>query len=240
MSGQRRAMSGVHMPSSGQLRPLLRFRRRCSYHQLAPLWRIISSAVPEVVVPCEDPRTSTIGFRLYRRVIEIRDGQLTLRPYCDPGLVAAVRSRALGLGLEGSELDALVEAAATAMAVAAKNDGRKPGESAEYLPSPSRWSGIDGEVHRLTQVSRALRSPAIRTLLDDGDSWLQPARSYVIRPEDHPSQSLPPVRLSRRFQAVAEALCRNRSAVRAAFLACRGTPWRGSSLRAAPDCARTV
>jgi hypothetical protein len=61
-----------------------------SYRALYPLWSDICQAVPDVVLhPSASPLRDQlilrdVNYRLYRRVIEIRDGWLALRSYLNP------------------------------------------------------------------------------------------------------------------------------------------------------------
>lgn len=107
--------------------------RHRRYRQLGPLWRSLYRADPAIAL---DPPTmpdflvlGRIRLRLYRRVIEIRDGLLALRPYRDPAVAAAARERAHRAGLHGARLDAAVEAAVVAAALRARADGVAPGDT---------------------------------------------------------------------------------------------------------------
>ncbi|WP_049716143.1 MAB_1171c family putative transporter [Streptomyces caatingaensis] len=63
--------------------PALRHRRWCrrTYRALGPLWSALHRAFPETALP--GPRRP-LRFALYRRVIEIHDGLLLLRPHLPP------------------------------------------------------------------------------------------------------------------------------------------------------------
>ncbi len=70
-----------------------------AYRRLYPLWRALVEATPEIALL---PPSSAVmdaltvrdlGFRLYRRVVEIRDGRLALRPYLDPTVAEDARAR---------------------------------------------------------------------------------------------------------------------------------------------------
>jgi hypothetical protein len=70
------------------------FREHRQYQRLHDLWQAVTEAEPSVVLvapldPDEASRHS-VAFDLYRRAVEIRDGQIELRPYLDP----AVRTEA--------------------------------------------------------------------------------------------------------------------------------------------------
>ena len=104
-----------------------RYRR---YRQLGPLWRALYRADPAIAL---DPPTvpdllvfARLRLRLYRRVIEIRDGLLALRPYRDPAVAATARDSASRAGLTGPGHAAAVEAAVVAAALRARAEGRAP------------------------------------------------------------------------------------------------------------------
>src|SRR6185312_14606632 len=62
-------------------------RARRAYRQLEPLWSALRAAAPEIAL---EQRTRNAEVRLYRRVIEIRDGILTVRGDLDEHARAAV------------------------------------------------------------------------------------------------------------------------------------------------------
>ncbi|GAB2966752.1 MAB_1171c family putative transporter [Saccharothrix stipae] len=88
---------------------------------LGPLWRALYQAdprfaldppsVPDVVV------LRHLRLRVYRRVIEIRDGLLALRPHRSPEVASSARARAVASGLTGRALEAAVEAEIVAEAL---------------------------------------------------------------------------------------------------------------------------
>ncbi|MGH3761649.1 MAB_1171c family putative transporter, partial [Actinophytocola sp.] len=101
--------------------------RYLQYQRLGPLWRALYRADPAIAL---DPpavadvlQVGRLRLRLYRRVIEIRDGLLALHPYRDPRLAAIARERAIEAGLHGRRLDAAVEAAAVAAALRSRASG---------------------------------------------------------------------------------------------------------------------
>jgi hypothetical protein len=114
-----------------------------------------------------------VDFRLYRRVIEIRDGRLVLRPYLAPGVAATARQLAEAAGLAGDQLQATVEAASLAAALHAKageQDVRGATTASEGGGKPAGHPGgadLCGEVAWLVQVARAFdRSPVVAAALD--------------------------------------------------------------------------
>jgi hypothetical protein len=64
-----------------------------------------------------------LNYRLYRRVIEIRDGLLALRSYRDPEVRVQARRCGEAAGLTGDELRAAVAAAQLKAALTAKAQG---------------------------------------------------------------------------------------------------------------------
>ena len=135
---------------------LSRHRR---YRSLGPLWRALYHADPAIALdPPTVPDALVLGrvrLRLYRRVIEIRDGLLALRPYRDPAVATAARHRATHAGLHGQRLDAAVEAAVIAAALHAR--------AADHPPRTTSDTTIAGgddlatETAYLALVARAYR-----------------------------------------------------------------------------------
>src|SRR6266498_521440 len=156
-------------------------------NELRPLWRALTRATPEIAL---DPVALPLRLklRLYRRVIEIRDGWRALRPYFRPEITATARRRAEAAGLRGDELEATVEAASlkaalrlkvrsaavTAAAAATDNAGRA------HSPAPT-GSSLPDEIAFLAQVARAFRSSRVVTaVLTEADTALHKSTG-----EDH-------------------------------------------------------
>ncbi|MFJ8472374.1 MAB_1171c family putative transporter [Kitasatospora sp. NPDC094011] len=150
-------------------RPL---RARYAYRRLEPLWSALRATVPAVELL---PDTAGVGrrtpygaqFALYRRIIEIRDGQLALRPYVHPQVPLWVAEFTADTGGARSrrrhDVAATVEAAGIAAALEAAGAGhRYPGEpSAGYAPYEGQV-GIDEEAAWLVKVADAFAtSPAV-------------------------------------------------------------------------------
>ena len=128
-----------------------------AYWRLRPLWMALLRAVPEVELP-ERGSVFGIRWRLLRRVVEIRDAELALRPYWRADVAArasaAARTAALSAGAEA----AVVEAAIVMDAVDARVQGRQPSPA----PAPEGlWlaggDDLHAEVGRLVQVSIVIR-----------------------------------------------------------------------------------
>ncbi|GAB1640632.1 MAB_1171c family putative transporter [Krasilnikovia sp. MM14-A1259] len=74
--------AGLTMPSWG---PYTRLDQRGAYRALEPLWSALHEAFPEIALHAS-PRgdvaaVGDLDYRLYRRMVEIWDGRLALRPY---------------------------------------------------------------------------------------------------------------------------------------------------------------
>ncbi|WP_052707192.1 MAB_1171c family putative transporter [Streptomyces rubellomurinus] len=145
-------------------RPL---RARYAYRRLEPLWSALRATVPAVELLPDTARTGRRAphgaqFALYRRVIEIRDGQLALRPYVHPHVpswVAEFTADAAGR----DQLAVTVEAAGIAAALEATAAGHRypAGPSTGYVAAEGQV-GIDEEVAWLVRVADAFAgSPAV-------------------------------------------------------------------------------
>ncbi|MFB6560564.1 MAB_1171c family putative transporter [Streptomyces sp. NPDC056400] len=144
--------------------PLSQLRRRRwernSFTALEPLWREVTSAVPEVVLDpgSTDADTHDLDFHLHRRVIEINDGVLALRRYRQAAVRDAAAAEVARRGAADTpEGDAEVEAAVIAAAVAAKHAGTVP-EGDEAPPATgtaSRKGDLPAETAWLLLVANA-------------------------------------------------------------------------------------
>lgn len=104
-----------------------------SFDALGPLWQDLSDAMPEIVLSAADldaDAMSDSDFLLQRRVIEISDGILALRPYRSR-LVQEAAQRTVDAG--GEEGAAIVEAAVVKAALASLRAGHLADDVA--LPS---------------------------------------------------------------------------------------------------------
>jgi hypothetical protein len=129
-----------------------------THWRLYALWAAMYSVSPEIAL---DPASSRlrdalrlrdVAFRLYRRVIEIRDGRLALRPFLDEAIAHDSMGMAMRRGLRGDEADAAAEAVLLATAIRAQRAGAR----AEH---PLSWAGTSGssypeELEWLTRVAR--------------------------------------------------------------------------------------
>ncbi|MGW4943067.1 MAB_1171c family putative transporter [Actinoplanes sp. NPDC004185] len=143
---------GVTVPARGKLRSVLRAYR--SLWALRPLWQVMRETFPDVILfprrraLLELAGVDEVQLRLYRRVIEIRDGMLTLRDYLPAGALDEARKYV-------GDRPALVEACGIALALRLRRDGTPPIENGD------RWADIGGEIADevawLSAVSAAFR-----------------------------------------------------------------------------------
>ncbi|UQA96918.1 MAB_1171c family putative transporter [Streptomyces halobius] len=165
-------VAGLTMPSWGPSVSELRRRVRnfVAYQRLHPLWSDLYAAAPDIAL---NPRHAgrlarflpgDISYRLYRRVIEIQDGLLVLRPYMDPAVATGARESAEEAALSGDQLHAMVQARSLASALCAKHENRPPvGTSAALGPEAAKGGSYTEEVAWLLQVARAYT--AVRTIV---------------------------------------------------------------------------
>ena len=159
-------------PWAGRWAPRRRLRQRRALRRLRPLWLDLTRSTPEIpLVPpslrwreCLDARD--LDFRLYRRVIEIRDGQLALLPFMDESVAATASRLGRASGLEGDELEAVVEASRVAAALDAKLSGQRPDGRRISVAPPLGGQDVSGEVAILERVAAAyVASPVVRQVV---------------------------------------------------------------------------
>lgn len=136
-----------------------------AYRRLRPLWAVLRQAVPDVELPAGQRSWRGIRWRLLRRVIEIRDAELALRPYwrADVAERAAAAARTAALSAELGQ--AVVEAAVVVDAAGARLRGRppSPGPVPVHRICATPGDDLHAEVARLVQVARVIRRcPAVR------------------------------------------------------------------------------
>ncbi|WP_051970870.1 MAB_1171c family putative transporter [Kitasatospora azatica] len=136
--------------------PVRQLRARRSYRRIGPLWSALHAVRPEIAL---EPPISGIGlwgnteFALYRRVIEIRDGQLWLRAHLHPQ-VPQWAAAACGSETGERRRAATVEAAVLAAALEAAAVGhRYPRALAEGYVPPAVPADLDTETAWLVMVS---------------------------------------------------------------------------------------
>ncbi|MFD9698257.1 MAB_1171c family putative transporter [Lentzea sp. NPDC059081] len=135
-------------------------KRYRTYRWLRPLWLDLYRASPHIAL--QRPRGAhldllpdDLGLRLYRRVIEIRDGRVALQPYLDPAVAARARRNAARAGVRGQDGDAFVEATVLADALRAAARGREL--TAEARVGVPGGGDLDSDTAFLVAVARAYR-----------------------------------------------------------------------------------
>src|SRR6266496_28636 len=183
-----------------------------SYRKLRPLWLALYQAVPEIALVPPTPlgadmlHIRNLGFRLYRRVIEIRDGRLALRPYFSPHITVAARRLARTAGLRGDELEATVEAAGLKAALRVKTRGSTvttltPADDGDHSTSPAGVS-LSEESAWLVRVAHAFRrSPVVvAAALAEADAALQDQGDDHMEASSQPRRPGPVRPLARRYE----------------------------------------
>jgi hypothetical protein len=134
--------------------------RFATYQRLRPLWLALYRVNPQIALTPPppalldrlDPRD--LDLRLYRRVVEIRDGRLALQEYLDPDAVDRIREQAVNEGKTGQHLDAAVEAAILNAGLRARSTGVPPPNG----PSHAAIHGgpdLDSDTAFLAEVAEA-------------------------------------------------------------------------------------
>jgi hypothetical protein len=134
---------------------------RRQLRDLRPLWAALHEAYPHIglmrpatpLAEMLDPRD--MALRLYRRVIEIRDGLLALRPHLPPGAAPATDTVARPTAAGGTDRNAAAEASRIAAALAARASGTAPAESDAPPTDGDQPGDLSGEIAWLTAVSLA-------------------------------------------------------------------------------------
>ncbi|MEU6715801.1 MAB_1171c family putative transporter [Nonomuraea sp. NPDC046802] len=147
--------------------PVSWLRRYRAYQALRPLWLDLYRQDPHIalipplpaLVDLLSPRD--LSLRLYRRVIEIRDGRMSLHPHLDPTVEATARRQATEAGVSGQALDAVVEAAMLAAAIQAKAQGARPTSTTSPEAVPGGLD-LESDIAFLSDVARAYRRQARR------------------------------------------------------------------------------
>jgi hypothetical protein len=115
-------------------------------------------AVPDIELPAARGMRFGIRLRLLRRVIEIRDAELALRPYWRAEVAALASAAARSAALSASAELAVVEAAVVIDAARARMRGALPScDPVAYSICSAASGDLYSEVDRLVRVSRAIR-----------------------------------------------------------------------------------
>lgn len=142
-----------------------------SCRRLYPLWRDVCQALPEIALLRPSSSIADIltirdlEFRLYRRVVEIRDGQLALRSYVEPWIAEYARDLCHEKELPAETTERITEAAVLAAALHAQRLGHL-GHTPHVSTSPIGGSNIRTEVAALERVAYYYRqSRVVRAVL---------------------------------------------------------------------------
>lgn len=147
--------------------PGRRARRLIAYARLRPLWARFYELDPSIAF--DDPRSSSSAgalgraraatrvlkdpeYHAGRRVVEIRDGILTLRPYQDPGFAQRARVYYGHHGLVGDDLDAAVTAAGIHAALDAR-EAAPPLDQTDSSAAGNVPADLDSEMAWLLKVT---------------------------------------------------------------------------------------
>lgn len=132
---------------------------------LESLWQALTRALPEVVLPTERGSSSE---ELYRRVIEIEDARLALRPLRTAELQAAAGRAVRRCGVSELERPAALEAAALALALDRRTRGTAPAGGARRptlqdatADEPPTNEDLQSEIDWLSSVGRWFGDPAL-------------------------------------------------------------------------------
>jgi hypothetical protein len=139
-----------------------RLRAHRDYRALAALWSALHAVLPETSLPVRSwPGPGLVllrdaEFALYRRVVEIRDGYLALRPYLSPHIDSWTSTAQRRFPLPRSGVAVAVEAATIAAALESARSGNRygTGQSAAHAGSPV-GSTVEAETAWLTRVAEA-------------------------------------------------------------------------------------
>ncbi|MFF9778454.1 MAB_1171c family putative transporter [Streptomyces sp. NPDC013978] len=133
---------------------------RRAHRQLHPLWLAFHRAVPEIVLTPNNstagdrPPSQGISFQVYRRVVEIRDGQTAIRPYLDHDVRTASEQRHRAAGLAGDELHAAISADQIRAALTALTQGTQPTRLTDFADQNMKSSHPIEDLTVLTAVAR--------------------------------------------------------------------------------------
>jgi hypothetical protein len=144
-----------------------------SLRRLYPLWSALYAVLPSVALLPPTPRLleafdlRDVHFRLYRRVVEIRDAILLLNPSVDPRAASCARQVGVDNGAAGRELDVLVTAVQLASVLNQRRPGNSPGGSTAASMSQGEALDLGAEVEALENLARCYRrSPLVGLALE--------------------------------------------------------------------------
>jgi diguanylate cyclase (GGDEF)-like protein len=133
-----------------------------AWARLRPLWALLMEAAPDVKLSAPPGTRLSAQYHLHRRVIEIRDAELALRPFWDSRAAAEAADATCRAGLSQDERDAAVEAVMIVTALDARRrgaDAHGGEDTGGILPEPR--NDLESETARLLLVCRAVRHSLI-------------------------------------------------------------------------------
>jgi hypothetical protein len=144
--------------------PLVWLRARWTYRRIEPLWAALHAATPDLELQRPD---AGIKFRLYRRIVEIRDSSLALRVHFHPDVPAWAEQAARTAGITSeTSIAAVAEAASLAGALEAHRVGHRYHADGSTAPTPFDVDpDISAEARWLVRVADAFtRSPVVEAV----------------------------------------------------------------------------
>ena len=152
-----------------------------AYQRLYPLWLALYRAAPEIALfPARSRladrlRVWDVHLHLRRRVVEICDGRLLLRPFLDLRVVAHARAQCRLAGLSDDETRVVVEVVWLRAALRAREAGQEGGGAA-LLPEIPAGADVETAAAFFAQVARCLaQSPVVREIVAGLDSQVSVA-----------------------------------------------------------------
>ena len=125
----------------------------CAYWRLHLLWATLRHAVPQIELPRQPGTRFQLCYRLHRRVIEIQDAQLILKPYWRSDISDQAAAAARSARLTPERRRAVVEAAVIVTAL-----------DTWQQDTPARYGGTSPE-HASAALSNNLRAEATHLIL---------------------------------------------------------------------------
>jgi hypothetical protein len=139
--------------------PVLWLRARRATRRIEPLWTALHAAVPELAF---DYPGAGAEFRLYHRIVEIRDTSLALRVYFHRDADRWASHEARSAGMTDAAVAAVAEAASLAAALEAHRVGHRYHDNPSTAPTPHQLDAdIDAEARWLARVSAAFTNSPI-------------------------------------------------------------------------------
>ena len=163
-----------------------------AYWRLYPLWNALRQAVPEIELPPEPGMRWNIRYRLHRRVIEIRDAQLVLRPYSSSEVAGLAAAEARESHLAPDRTAVVVEAAVIVSSLHwhVLGSARLNDRLSEAYIGAMPENDIRAEAARLILVCHAVRrSRIVRQTAGPPPTRITCFRPVAIRPRRHSSLS---------------------------------------------------